>query len=167
LVNSLLPTDLRERNNRYYTQAFSYVKGELVLDRKHCAKKINFVFPLFPSEKNAVNFWELRNRFRTNFCSEKYNKTRYGLRIKWAKITDTNRSEILTFTEFRQNTLCSFKVTDCNVTIMSSVYECTLGEHATYTGIHVEICRNIPSVWEKCNTQKDTICGTRSRNSTT
>jgi hypothetical protein len=76
--------------------------------------------------------------FRTNICSEKYNKTRYQLHIKWAKITDTNHSEILTFTEFRQNTLCSFEVTECNVAIVSSVYECTLGEHTTYISIYVE-----------------------------
>lgn len=68
----------------------------------------------------------------------KYNKTRYELRIKWAKITDTNHSEILTFTELRQNTLCRFKVTGCNVAIVSSVYECALGEHTTYISIHVE-----------------------------
>jgi hypothetical protein len=95
-------------------------------------KKIISVFPLFPSENNVVNVWDPRYMFRTNICSEKYYKTRYELRIKWAKITDTNHSEILTFTEFKQNALCSFKVTDCNVAIVSSVYECTLREHITH-----------------------------------
>ena len=51
-----------------------------------------------------------------------------------------NHSEILTFTEFRQNTLYSFNVTDCNIAIVSSVYECTLGQHTYNT--HKYPCRN-------------------------
>ena len=145
LVNSLLPTDLREWNYQYYTQAFSYVTEELVLDRTLWEENnFRFVFPLFPSEKK-VNVWDLRYMFRTNICSEKYNKTRYELRIKRAKITyESQRNSNLYRIQAKHAVLFHcYRLQRHHRTFSLWMYArtaynihgCTLGEHTTYMDV--------------------------------